>query len=214
VATRKRLTRAEQQEETRSRLLEAAVSLCGRKGLHAATVEEIADAAGYTRGAVYSNFRDRDDLLRQVFERRVQDRLRALAEMVENATPDAQEQAVGEFVRELAREERDYLLLLSEFWGYAARRPPARRWFARVRRRQRSIIREMIEQRTRHAEVELRVPAEHLAAGLLALELGILLEGLIDSDLDVQAVHNSLFGLIYRASVAPPRRRRGSRDAG
>jgi AcrR family transcriptional regulator len=52
----------EQRAETRRRLLEAASRVFVRRGYEAASVEEIAEVAGYTRGAVYSNFRDKDDL--------------------------------------------------------------------------------------------------------------------------------------------------------
>jgi AcrR family transcriptional regulator len=201
MPARRRLSRAEQQAETRTRLLDAAVQVCARRGLHAATVEEIADAAGYTRGAVYSNFKDRDDLLQQVFERRVQARLEALADVVTAATPGAQDRAVADLVASVVTEDRDYLQLLSEFWGDAARRVQTRRWFSEVRRRERALIRDMIERRAGDGDLELGVSAEHLAAGLQSLTLGLLLEGLIDDELDVEAVHASVVGLVYQGSV-------------
>jgi AcrR family transcriptional regulator len=201
MPARRRLSRAEQQAETRARLLDAAVAVCARKGLHAATVEEIADAAGYTRGAVYSNFKDREDLLQQVFERRVQARLEALADLVDAATPRAQERAVADLIASVVSEEREYLHMLSEFWGHAARRAKTRRWFAQVRRRERELIRDMIDRRVADGDLELRVPAEHLAAGLQSLSLGLVLEGLIDEELDVEGVHAAVFGLVYKGSV-------------
>jgi AcrR family transcriptional regulator len=60
--TRKRLSREDSREQTRQRLLDAAQKLIARKGLDAASVENIAGAAGYSRGAFYSNFRSKDDL--------------------------------------------------------------------------------------------------------------------------------------------------------
>jgi AcrR family transcriptional regulator len=60
--TRKRLTREDSREQTRQRLLDAAQKLIARKGLDAASVENIAGAAGYSRGAFYSNFKSKDDL--------------------------------------------------------------------------------------------------------------------------------------------------------
>jgi AcrR family transcriptional regulator len=201
MPARRRLSRADQQAETRTRLLDAAVAVCARKGFHAATVEEIAEAAGYTRGAVYSNFKDRDDLLQQVFERRVHARLEALAELVDGATPQAQERAVADLIASVVSEEREYLRMLSEFWGHAARRAKTRRWFAQARRRERELIRDMIDRRVANGELELRLPSEHLAAGLQSLSLGLVLEGLIDEELDIQEVHASVFALLYRRSV-------------
>jgi hypothetical protein len=59
----------------------------------------------------------------------------------------------------------------------------------------------MIDRRVADGDLELRVPAEHLAAGLQSLSLGLLLEGLIDDELDVEEVHAAVFGLVYRGSV-------------
>ena len=60
--TRKRLSREDSREQTRQRLMDAAQKLIARKGLDAASVENIAAAAGYSRGAFYSNFKGKDDL--------------------------------------------------------------------------------------------------------------------------------------------------------
>jgi AcrR family transcriptional regulator len=60
--TRKRLSREDSREQTRQRLMDAAQKLIARKGLDAASVENIAAAAGYSRGAFYSNFKTKDDL--------------------------------------------------------------------------------------------------------------------------------------------------------
>src|ERR1700730_15535860 len=59
---RKRLSREDSREQTTQRLLDAAQKLIARKGLEAASVENIAAAAGYSRGAFYSNFSSKDDL--------------------------------------------------------------------------------------------------------------------------------------------------------
>jgi AcrR family transcriptional regulator len=60
--SRKRLTREDSQEQTRHRLLDAAQKLFAKKGLDRTSVEDIAAAAGYTRGAFYSNFKTKGDL--------------------------------------------------------------------------------------------------------------------------------------------------------
>ncbi len=67
---RKRLTHEERRLQTRERLLEAAHELFVERGFGATSLEEIADAAGYTRGAFYSNFRDKTDLLIESLQRR------------------------------------------------------------------------------------------------------------------------------------------------
>jgi len=66
---RKRLSREDSREQTTQRLLDAAQKLIARKGLDAASVENIAEAAGYSRGAFYSNFESKDDLFIELLRR-------------------------------------------------------------------------------------------------------------------------------------------------
>jgi len=67
--TRKRLSREDSREQTTQRLLDAAEKLIARKGLDAVSVENIAGAAGYSRGAFYSNFKSKDDLFIELLRR-------------------------------------------------------------------------------------------------------------------------------------------------
>jgi len=66
---RKRMTREDAREQTTQRLLDAAQKLIAKKGVNAASVEDIAEAAGYTRGAFYSNFSSKDDLFIELLRR-------------------------------------------------------------------------------------------------------------------------------------------------
>ena len=70
MKTRRRLTREERKEVTRMRLIEAAERLFIRKGFDNASVEEISEAAGYSRGAFYSNFDDKEQVFLAVIDRR------------------------------------------------------------------------------------------------------------------------------------------------
>jgi AcrR family transcriptional regulator len=67
--SRKRLTREDSRDQTTQRLLDAAQRLIAKKGLSAASVEDIAEAAGYTRGAFYSNFSSKGDLFIELLRR-------------------------------------------------------------------------------------------------------------------------------------------------
>jgi AcrR family transcriptional regulator len=67
--SRKRMTREDSRDQTTQRLLEAAQKLIAKKGLSAASVEDIAAAAGYTRGAFYSNFSSKGDLFIELLRR-------------------------------------------------------------------------------------------------------------------------------------------------
>ena len=64
-----RKTRAESQAETRAQLLKTARQLFFDDGYHPTSLEKVADAAGYSKGAVYSNFRNKDELCLTVLDR-------------------------------------------------------------------------------------------------------------------------------------------------
>src|SRR5437899_355118 len=71
-----RLTRAARKEQTRSEILEAARAVFLRRGFHAASLDEIAEEAGYTKGAVYSSFESKDELFLGVLDRHFMRRMR------------------------------------------------------------------------------------------------------------------------------------------
>ena len=67
--SRKRLTREDSRERTAQRLLAAARKLIAKRGLSDTTLDEIAEEAGYTRGAFYSNFSSKGDLFIELLRR-------------------------------------------------------------------------------------------------------------------------------------------------
>lgn len=73
TAARPRRTREEQRAETRARLLQAAGEVIAARGLDGASIDEITERAGYTRGAFYSNFSGKPELLVELCERRLLD---------------------------------------------------------------------------------------------------------------------------------------------
>jgi AcrR family transcriptional regulator len=72
--TTKRVSRQERREQTRAELLAAARRAFLREGFHAASLDAIAEEAGYTKGAFYSNFASKDDVLVAVLEEHFRDR--------------------------------------------------------------------------------------------------------------------------------------------
>lgn len=76
-----RLTRAQRQEQTRAELLEAAKNRFLQRGYTATSLEDIADDAGYTKGAVYSNFGNKPNLCREVLDAIHREKLGELANL-------------------------------------------------------------------------------------------------------------------------------------
>ena len=109
-----RLTRAEQRDLTRTRLLDAAEKVFVDRGFHAASVDEVAEEAGYSKGAVYSNFENKDELFLAVLERRVDSRALAAGSAVPDDRPISEqaEQAGNAFFEVFLQQSQWSLLLM------------------------------------------------------------------------------------------------------
>ncbi len=179
---RKRLTRQERRAKTREDLVDAATTVFSRRGYHATSLDEIADAAGYTKGAVYSNFGSKDELFLEVTERHVQRILRRILEAVNEAPPRERLQVMFEQVGSVMRDDTDYVLLSMEFRLYAVRHPEA---LERLVDRDRTLLRtmsEMIAASFDDLGVEGKQEAVGVARAAWAVALGLGVQAATDPD--------------------------------
>ena len=123
--------RSARREATRQRVLDAARVAFAEKGVFGATIEDICDAGGFTRGAVYSNFADKDDVLNAVIEREHEALLAHIAGSIglveqEVAAAGSLEAAVASLVNRIVRTiplDRQVTLIATELEIMAVRRP-------------------------------------------------------------------------------------------
>src|ERR1700761_5979641 len=110
--------RGERRLITRAQLLDAAERVFARDGLRGASVDAIALEAGYSTGAVYSNFKGKEDLFLTLIEERIDPRWANLYEATpaDLAAGPPPLEAARRFVSTL-RGERDAFLLLIDFWS-------------------------------------------------------------------------------------------------
>ncbi|MCW2884808.1 MAG: hypothetical protein QOE54_5358 [Streptosporangiaceae bacterium] len=116
--------RQEKREQTRAALLDAAERLWAERGIHGASLDDIAGTAGLTKGAVYSNFTGKTDLLLALLDRHTQhDHGLELCEELRDGTAEARfERAGHHYARRLDGDDaRLPALLLVEFWLYGMR---------------------------------------------------------------------------------------------
>lgn len=119
----KRLTRAEQQQETRLALVDAAIELFIERGVDATSIEEITAEAGFSRGAFYSNFESKDALFLAAC-RRFLERLHAAARPGPDDALDDAGRAYAERMQRLRAVTRDRgSMFLAEITLYAIRHP-------------------------------------------------------------------------------------------
>ena len=190
--------RGERRLITRAQLLDAAERVFARDGVRGASVDAIALEAGYSTGAVYSNFKGKEDLFLTLVEERIDPRLANVYEAVEAelAAGVPPLEAARRFVSAL-RGERDAFLLLIDFWGQAVRDRAAAERFAQRHARLRATVGNLLEAAIPEHETGLGLPTDQLATTLIALANGFAIELLADPD----AVPDDLFGHAIRALV-------------
>jgi AcrR family transcriptional regulator len=199
-----RLTREQRRAQTRERVLEAARAVFARSGFHGASVDEIASAAGYSTGALYSNFDGKEDLFLVLMEREIEEHAREIAEAVRSHS-SMSDRATGGARRWMTMIERepDLLLLFMEFWAYGVRdasvRPKVAERFAQMRH----VLTELIAQGVRDFDLELALPAEQLAVTIDALADGIARQKLADPDAVPDELMGTVLSLLFAAVTRP-----------
>ncbi|HEV7938493.1 MAG TPA: TetR/AcrR family transcriptional regulator [Solirubrobacteraceae bacterium] len=174
-----RLTRAAKQEQTRAQLIDAAASVFARRGFQAATIEEIAEEAGYSHGAVYSNFAGKEELFLAVFEQYMSERVQevALAAETEGSFAERARAGADQWMQRFAG-DRDTFLLHLEFMIHAARNPHLSELLGQRMATLRLEIERQLSSREALSDSALPLPAADLALILRALGIGLAVEAL------------------------------------
>ena len=196
--------RGERRLITRAQLLDAAERVFARDGLRGASVDAIALEAGYSTGAVYSNFKGKEDLFLTLVEERIDPRLAKVYEAMEAelAAGVPPLEAARRFVSML-RGERDAFLLLIDFWGQAVRDPAAAERFAQRHARLRATIGHLLDAAIPERETGPGLPTDQLATTLIALANGFAIELLADPDAVPDDLFGHAIGALVQGSRAP-----------
>ncbi len=180
-----RLSRAESRDRTRNLLVAAARRVFLRDGYHAATLDAVAEEAGFTKGAVYSAFDGKADLFLAVFDERVATRA---AEMKKAGTGTV---SPGEHAEALARQfvaaiEHDpqWSAVVIEFWAHASRDAELRERFAARHATLRTALADAFTVMSTRAGRSFAFDPDLLATIGLALGNGFALEAMAGGHVD------------------------------
>ena len=170
----RRLTRAQQQVVTRTRLLAAAERVIDRHGYGGASIDLITAEAGYSKGAIYSNFESKEavflELLRLYMERDM-----AELERIVGLDPDKLSAGVTGWLKSMDA-ERDCPLLVTELQLQARRSPAfAKRYYA-LQEQQNRTLAGILERYFKAVSKPLPMEPLELAATLTALAHGLSLQ--------------------------------------
>jgi AcrR family transcriptional regulator len=179
-----RLSRKEKQARTRSSLLKSAAKVFCRHGMDGASIDQVAEDAGYTKGAFYANFKSKEELflamLDEHFERRIFEIERAFADAAESP-PEQARHAASDFARSL-HADPETARLFQEFYVYAIRNENFREElvtrFATLRNR----IERVYQRRADELGLTLDEPMERIVRMVIAMADGWALWQLIEPD--------------------------------
>ena len=172
-------TRAERQAQTRKELVDAAERLFTAQGFHATSLDAVAAEAGFTKGAVYSNFASKEDLFFVVYERRMDVRV-AEVERTIAAAPTPREGIERIIPGNGDRPEASdgWMAVFFEFWAHVLRHPELRERFATQHRRIIDALAAAMVESGEHMPDD----PHKLATARYAMQLGLQLERLTQPD--------------------------------
>ena len=215
TATRNRRRRLDRRTRTaraegrdgRTALLEAAMEVFAQRGYRDASVDEIAERAGYSKGAIYFHFSGKDDLFFALLEERVDRPMREAIKLLESAPPeeDMAAEASRRFV-ELVHGQRELILLDHEYRSQALRDSRLRARYVRREAKLRSVLAKGLQARLKHLGAPPAAAPEQIATALLSLVFGLAQEWLIEPDAVPDQLLGDMFALIYAGHVARAQR--------
>jgi AcrR family transcriptional regulator len=195
VRNQPRLTRPERRERTRGDLLAAARTVFERHGFHRSSLDQIADEAGYTKGAVYSHFPGgKDELFLAVLDRHIDERVPTYAEIILSQDSfEASLRAIARHLVALGAKDPGWTPLLVEFWTHASHDADLRAAVQERNDRQTRAIAALIDDLAARHGVTYTLPTVEVVRGSSALARGMGLERLVSPEAPLGATFEELF---------------------
>jgi AcrR family transcriptional regulator len=206
-----RLSRKERQAHTRARLMRSAASIAAERGLERASLDAVAEHAGFTKGAVYANFESKEDLFLSMLDVRFAERLADLDRILSSEDdPDTQARAAAAGFIAAIESDPEWERLFFEFTVYAARNEDFRVQLVARYRTMRERIAELLTARAARLGIEPVLPPGQVATMTFAMANGIALEHLLEPE----AVPDGLYPEMMAVFFTGLRARAAAREGG
>jgi AcrR family transcriptional regulator len=191
------LTRREKQQRTRRSLLRAASEVFCRRGLDGASIDEVAQAAGYTKGAFYANFKSKEELFLVMLDERFSEELERLDHLLAG-THEPQEEAAAaaaDFINFATDEE--WQRLSFQFLAYAARNDEFRQELATRQQAMRERMAEVFTRWKQGFGAQFPLPVSDITAMTFFMSDGFLAGRIIEPDLPDE-LYTTMVGVFLR----------------
>jgi len=199
-----RPARQEQRQQTRAKLVDAALRVFAEQGYDHATVEEISIAAGYSKGAYYFHFDSKEDMLLELLSAWIDDQTRRLLAF-ENAGASPAIALLDTLESLLRYDDRDphWRLLLPEIWVQSQRNATVRETLQAAYRRWIELLRDAFVKAEREGIVSLAVRPDVAASLVLAAHDGLTLRSRLKTQAEGALPPSQVLGALVLL-VAPP----------
>lgn len=198
-----RLTRAEQQQRTHEHLLDAGRQVFLRRGFLAATVEEIAADAGYTRGAVYKHFGGKEGLWLAIIEASADTHLQGLREALARATTRDDLIAALAPVDVTDKDAAKWSAAAAEVLAATAQQPENATMIAAIQRRHDDEVVALLDEHSRRLNLEPAMPLHQAVVMLGALGIGLALRQTVAPAADPAAILTHVLDTVFPPPIPP-----------
>jgi AcrR family transcriptional regulator len=195
------LTRREKQQQTRQQLLRAAAEVFGERGLEGASIDEVAQKAGYTKGAFYANFKSKEELFLVMLDERFAEELERLDGLL-TGTHEPQEEALAaaaDFIQFATDDE--WQRLSFQFLAHAARNEEFRQELATRQQAMRQRMAKVFARWKQGFGINPAIPVEDITAMTVFMSDGFLVGRIIEPGLS-EDLYTTMIGVFVRGLQA------------
>ena len=195
------MTRREKQQRTRSSLLKAASQLFCTHGLEGASVDQVAQAAGYTKGAFYANFKSKEELFLVMLDERFSHELARIDQALAGGQdPHTEARAAAADFIHFAGDEV-WPQLYFQFVAHAARDDEFRQELATRQQAMRERLNETFKRWKQGFDTEPPLPLEDITAMIYCMADGFLVDRMIEPALN-ENLYPTMIGVFLRGLEA------------
>ena len=201
-----RLTRKEKQAHTRRCLMQAAAKVFSRRGLQQASIDEVAEDAGFTKGAFYANFKSKEELFLAMLDERFAERIEEIERVIagEGTTAEKARRAGDDFTQMITADP-EWQRLFFEFSAYAARNEEFREELVTRYRSMRDRIAAALRARAEGFGFDAPLPYDQVALMTCAMANGVALEKLLEGDEVPDELYGTMLTVLFTGLAAMKR---------
>ena len=194
-----RLTRKEKQAHTRACLMNSAAKVFALRGLQQASIDEVAEDAGFTKGAFYANFRNKEELFLAMLDERFAERIEEIERVIAGEGTAAEKaRRAGDDFTQMVVADPEWQRLFFEFSAYAARNDEFREELVTRYRAMRDRVAAALRARGQAAGLdEAALPYEQIALMTCAMANGVALEKLLEGEEVPDDLYGTMLTLLF-----------------